>query len=52
MSNKLIARLSLAITLPLLHTTAHTYDVNDTFSLGGVLAGAVQCRPVPSSAKT
>lgn len=44
MSNKLIATLSLAITLPLLHTTGHTYDVNDTFSLGGVLAGAIQCQ--------
>jgi porin len=34
----------LALTLPLVTTTALAYEVNDSLSLGGVLAGTIQCQ--------
>jgi porin len=34
------------LVFPLLKTTAHAYDVNDKFSVGGVLAVTVQCQNV------
>jgi len=46
---------SLALAWPLLNTTAHAYDVNDKLSLGGVLAGTIQCQNVsdaPGSSNT
>jgi hypothetical protein len=47
MSKPFITGFGLALTLPLLHTTAaHAYDINDKLSLGGVLAMAVQCQQV------
>lgn len=44
MKNKAI--FGLALVMPLQYTTAHAYDVNDSLSLGGVLAVTLQCQNV------
>jgi hypothetical protein len=48
MRHKLITCLTLA--LPLLHTAAHAMEINDRLSLGGVLAGAIQCQNISDAA--
>jgi hypothetical protein len=44
MSNKIVMSFALGLALPLWHTAARAYDVNDKLSIGGVLATTVQCQ--------